>query len=518
MSRRNRTAVGIILASGAAIFAVVGVAELLPPMRAMAQVPDAVTVAVTPATIRVAPEGESRAIVVVTNSSKKRMTSVEVALSTPDSISVEPTHASPIRLHVGESSAVSFALSRTSTGSLPATGLVRVDYIHRIKMRKVPQTIVQPFDIVAQETEPAEQLAAVELKKSGAVLDDFHDVELAAIVTNKSASTLTVTSVRPAEPEGQIDFTPPAITEATTISPRHQRVFQFRMSVAEGRPIKSGEALVLVRINVAVGSDGAGRTASFSSAQAINLGVFGESDIGEVAKIPSLLFLPGFMALAAIVVLGQIAWFRLGKVGTAIGSSPVVFGFLMILVSVATLVSYWALTRRDLRYGYSFNDVLRVSLLGVIGAVVLALVLRIASMIWFWYVGFREDDAPLEALEKLGRRGKGLRLPGANLTGGTVSILVYEMPRQDTEVAVVGPEMCVNYLVNEPDLEEAVNKLRNEGKSPKQLSKLLKRAVQEKKAEVRWNPPDGTAVTGLTLLHKNKLDMNKPPSDVLVGC
>lgn len=480
------------------------VAFLLPaPARAQ---DGNVTLEVKPSQVRLSSDSSGDILAVLSNGSTEPIKKVVLTLVVGSGVEAEPQTFARDKIRPGAAIAETFTLTASAIASLPTGGLVRADFVKpAAEGPNIESVVVTTFDIQAQETVALEKVAKVELASAGAVLDEFGDSTLVVKVSNLSNGPISVTGI---EPRGRgILFKPDELAKALVLLPNHQTSLDLVMTLKKNQPVRAGDHLVKVMVDLEWGPDGAERTASVVSTQTIKSSVFGESDLAELAKVPSLLFLPGFMLLMTIVLITKITWFRLAKVGEAL-TSVTIFAFLTIVASGLVIAWYWVVSRRDLRIAYTFTDILQLSLWAIGLGVIVAFISRVAIAAWTAWSGFAETDCALTALRKLGRRQATLRLPTATIKSSGQRVLIYEQARSDTGAIVVGPPVCISYGDGDTALKERIDALRTKGRGIRKLRGILKRAAETGTLDVRWTANGGsTRQPSLRVLHKDDVTL-----------
>jgi hypothetical protein len=253
-----------------------------------------VTLRVSPETVKLLPAGSAEAVVVVDNPGPKPLRHVVVSIVAPASVEVEPKRTKAMTIPVEADVVTRFTLRQTSAGALPATALVRADYrvsrgAHEPLRSKV---LVTSLPVVLQEAQPLDQVAKVDVRSGLETLDDFHGGDVVLVVSNTSAGAIRVTKVRPREQEGVSvdvgDFSRPL-----WIRPAHQRAIPVSVSLDKGAALRSGPDVLLFTVDLAWGERAHERTGSIVVSRDVKFGVFAESEVAELLKIPSFLVLPG---------------------------------------------------------------------------------------------------------------------------------------------------------------------------------------------------------------------------------
>jgi hypothetical protein len=315
-----------------------------------------VTLQVSPETAKLPPAGSAEAVAVVHNPGPKRLLHVVVSVVAPAAVEVEPKRTKPMAIAVGADAAFSFTLRQASSGALPATALVRADYRLPAASRKplLSKVLVSSLPVVLQEAEPLEQVAKVDVRSGLTTLDEFHGGDVVLVVSNTSAGAIRVTDVRP-HPKKGVSFDVEDVPRPLWILPAHQRAIPVAVSLDKGAAPRSGPDVLLFTVGLAWGDKAHARRGSIVIADDVKFGVFAESEVGELLKIPSFLVLPGFLFVLTLALL----W-RAGAHFKRLPSEPILsnvaaFAYFVVLTSMLLIVVYRIRTGRDIRAGYSFG-------------------------------------------------------------------------------------------------------------------------------------------------------------------
>jgi hypothetical protein len=495
---------------------------LIATLAALGQAEDAwaadaspqVTMRISPETAELSPEGVARVIVVVDNASAKRVTEVEVSIVVPAALSSKPKTIGPLTIRPGGAVASQFTLRQTSVGALPATALVRANYKVRAARRQAPlkQILVASLAVASHQADPLDHVAKVDVRSGLTALDDFHGGDVVLVVSNTSAGTVRVTDVRPQEKEGVV-FELESFAKPKRVLAGHQVAIPVAVSLSRDAAVRSGEEALLFTVELAWGGGDAPRSGSVVVTHDVTLGVFGESDVAELLKIPSFIVLPGFLFIVTLALLWRVGAHFKRLPNEPILGNVTAFAYFIVVSSMLLILVYWLRTKRDLRGGYNFSDIIAVSRDAIVIAI---LVFVVGYAGHFAYLQWRfptdrDRNSPITVLKKLGRQGLGLELHKVTIKEGAVKGKAFLYERRDREgvVRAVGPAIAVKYEVGgDAALHADVNRYRDAKDDPGGLAKRLEKARKVNQIRVRWLIPEQDGPKELTFVAAENVEVD----------
>jgi hypothetical protein len=481
-----------------------------------------VTLRVSPETAKLPPAGSAEAVVVVHNPGPKRLLHVVVSVVPPAGVEVEPKRTKPMAIAVGADAASRFTLRQASSGTLPATVLVRADYRLPAGSKKplLSKVLVSSLPVVLQEAEPLDQVAKVDVRSGLTTLDDFRGGDVVLVVSNTSAGAIRVTDVRPHPKEG-VSFDVEDVPRPLWIRPAHQRAIPVAVSLDKGAALRSGPDVLLFTVDLAWGDKAHVRSGSVVVSHDVKFGVFAESEVGELLKIPSFLVLPGFLLVLTLGLLWRAGAHFKRLPNEPILSNVAAFAYFVVLTSMLLIVVYRIRTGRDIRAGYSFGDIVTISRDSILYALVLfgAAFLAHSRYLRWRYPTEGDRDSPITTLKKLGRQGLGLELYEVEIKAGTAQgkAWLYESRDRDRPRKAVGPQIGVEYTAADPkinaEVQKDVNRYRDAKDNPGGLAERLEEAQSAKQVAVRWMARPG--LDGLLLVKAADLEIGDARNPVV---
>ncbi|MFZ2501832.1 MAG: hypothetical protein WAW88_04035 [Nocardioides sp.] len=497
-------------------------AALVCAPAAAAGAEDPIVVTVAPESVEMPLSGTATVVVVATNHSP---TAVDVSLKVIGDVTV----AQPLlsrNLAAGSSASWSVALGRASSAALSGSVVLLVDAETEsgtfLAAKTVMLTGVGDFDI---------SKATLTSGSTTLRVDDVHESQFLVRLTNPSAEPVTVQGIDGFGPD-YVKVSPGDAGGFPCVVAAHSSK-TFPMIVAGQGYLQRGTAEVDVVARLGWGGP-LRQAGTLAVSQAIDVGAFAESGIGEILAVPTLLFVPG----AALLAFLAFAW----KVGVTphegVKESPVPMsgpqsGVAAILLSSIAVALWWVLTdpHRSLLAGYGTGDIawltVRTCVVGL-GAYLLAC----AVLSWRRKrVRRRLSEAaakmalahgmePLAVLERMAQRGAELWTTQAiqHWEGGWRRVLLPNDGLPDQEVLVCPPiEVMLAEEVGRPSEQDQQAEM-------KIIEALSRRAPAHKLNEVmgtvghlaklRWRP--GSGLSGLQLARMEDLTVLPDPAPLVL--
>ncbi len=446
-----------------------------------------ISVAVVPSPAAVSALNATEADVVVTNAS------TQTYLVTSQLITNNLVNATPADTEVvaaGTSTVWHLHLQRAPGAQLPGTALVETQYTPVGGTGSAATAIITALPLIGASGESADSIVALTTDSGTATVDDVHESQTSIVIANKSGDPVEITGIDASAPTFIHVAAAGGQKFPLTIAARSSAVVMFDLQ-ARGA-IQRGTVQIAFTAHIAWGP-GLAITGGVTASQHVNAGAFGESDIGTVLQLPTLLLAPGVVVLLAISLAWRVGLSPLPRAdrGTfALGVKDGEFWVIAILISAAGIFGYWLTTSRLLLGGYGSQSI--VVLTGISVAVGLAL-WTIWCAVPFEHRRRRRislaPGTPLDVLTALARRpGASLRLPIATQTWGDghrLVLLPNGLPAQakGTDPILVCPplqlSLCANATVPpsapqqqaERDLCDAL--ARRDGSAIKAINQIL---------------------------------------------
>lgn len=323
-------------------------------------------------------------------------------------------------------------------GFIPGPVHLRADY----EAAGASRIAFATFDVRGRTPEAVAQLARVEVKSSLGALSDKGAGVIHVVVTSLSSEPITLGAVaarapsfidvkprpdvRPPAPaptgSSPANPSPPGQVPASALAPGQARTFTF--DVAGGEDVRSGKHMVIFEIDLATTVRGCAQSGTLVASHEIEVGVYGESAILVALGVPSMLLLPGFLAIAAMILLWRMGLRPAGlpadREFPLQAKSPELWFAAISLSLVFYAIPFMA--GRDLRQGYGLSTIQRLWLLSAaVGAFSYGLGVT-AQRIWSRRRRSGEErlrwsasDDPIQVLRKLAERGHDPMLPRAKV-------------------------------------------------------------------------------------------------------
>lgn len=163
------------------------------------------------------------------------------------------------------------------------------------------QISTKPVTLKLRAPESFDSIAAIDVKSTLESLTGSEKGELKVAITNKTVRPIQL-SIKPNGPEFiNID---PEEKKGITIPPLRSEVVPFAVST-KGR-VRPGKQLLLFQVELKLD----GRPRDFMVTREVTVGVLGESQILNLLGVPSLLFLPGFLAVSSFLAFWRMRILR----------------------------------------------------------------------------------------------------------------------------------------------------------------------------------------------------------------
>lgn len=346
---------------------------------------------------------------------------------------------------------------------------------------------------IERETAPdPAKLATLEVKASLQALHSGHDQPVFLIVHDVAAQPLHITKVIAKGPDF-IKFT--KRPENLTVGPDKTTVIRLEAEVEDS--VEPGEHQVVFKLPATVGS----RRFDLVAGQLTKVSVTGEAELLTVLGVPSLLFLPGFLVIAAASLLWRLRFLRKDWDGAEF---PLTFkdpGFWVIAVSISLIaVAVCKLFGFDLFGRYSLRQIIYLWAASI-GLGILLYVILVPLRNWRRSALIpAEGDDPKVVLRKLDRQGLSLLRPSFTRSGtpGTRTFLL--QPPSETRPSTWGCSAIVYSWEHADDgLNREINHHRDTTRDAAGLADALERGERAGKLTVTFE------ADGPSLIPKEKI-------------
>lgn len=168
-------------------------------------------------------------------------------------------------------------------------------------------------------------------------------------VAQNASSTTPQTAAGATQPQSSITFYPQA--GKAQVDPLRTELFSFT-ATANDR-ISPGKQLLIFQVAVSSTSSG---SRDFVLTHEVNVGVLGESEVLTLLGVPSLLLLPGFLAVSSFLLLWRWKVLRPGG-GDGVPLEETKSGFWLVSITVSLFISGGLLLyRKDFFSFYGLSD------------------------------------------------------------------------------------------------------------------------------------------------------------------
>lgn len=421
---------------------------------AVGQSPDRVTLAVTPSNVTLAPGEQIQVLVVATIPiTTARQISLTTYSDTGIQVVVESSPASnaPIRGDV----AWRLKLERPTNNARAGKIFLRADYVALAEDgAQVPGIATATLDVTTPVVDQADEIFTATLETALDKTFDRKQRTLFVVVNNIANVPITVSEIS-FEPIRNFKITPLYARPQVVIAPQSARAFSVTLEAENAvEPIKQ---LLVARVNAEWDQEARHYSGGTVLTKAFDVNVFGESEILAATQIPALLFLPGFLFLAMLLLVVRWGW---KKSGGELDFKKPGFWLFAITLSFVALFAYPLITgpivarlfntnlgAGDFFGSYGFLDIVYMW----IGSIGLALLIGVGLIAVYWLAraaraggrraqaGWKRrefelrvptaDDVPMTSLRKIANNQAGFDLPRAKYPkGANDADIVFVLP------------------------------------------------------------------------------------------
>jgi len=416
---------GIMLAAQATVLAATGAA----------------TVEVIPSALSLAPHQVAQFAVVLRNPTTQTLESIALEWVKVPGLFLKVITPNPEALAPENDFTWMITVSRTAELAVETTANLQVGY----HAGKTARTAFTSLVITPRAAPAVENVASLQVETALESLLEQRSGQAFLIITNKSNLPLEVGEVQTSGP-AFVGFKP-LVQGITHLAPLDTLKIQVEISVTQS--VQPGKHLLLFEVPIVQDQYGQKQTYRLVEKLPVTVGVLGESELLKLFEIPSLLLLPGILA---VITAGM--WWQGFKPADQKDKFPLKArneAFWVVAVSVSILIGaiYPAFSelvlgqRRNYLFGYGLMDVIWIWVMGIgsgvlysLGAAgVLVVVRRLkTARLERQEARLRTDypttqDDPLVVLGKLPKQNLRVGLERVRLTDGQELFLL--QPRDD---------------------------------------------------------------------------------------
>ena len=322
---------------------------------------DQITIAVMPSSITPALEGATTAAVLTTNNTSVPVT---VRLSMDPNGLIEPHNFGAART-IPANGTISWELPirRIPGSAAPNAVLIRAAYSVKGSAGELTTALAVPLTLPPGAFDIGK--ATMAAGDSAIRVDDVHDSQFAVRISNPSQQRVAVDSLRWTFPPYLQVTLADTVTVPFEVPPNGSTSVAF--TVRGVGALERGSNQIMLTAGLSWDS----QHGNLVTEQPVDVGAFGESQIGELLAIPTLLVLPGAVVLALLAVrwaLGVRPVARSTSLDFPV-SGALQFGVAMLLLSALAIFLDGVITGRSLLAGYGSRDILVVVVVFAVAAV-----------------------------------------------------------------------------------------------------------------------------------------------------
>ena len=457
-----------------------------------------------PESMALLPEEMTIGIVIVENNTKEPIKDMHISTFSEVGVKVTATAPNVQILPPNGSVPWTIQLTRQKTGFSEGDVFFRLDY-KRITGQTNEDLI--PGVVVGKLAVKERPVATVDLSSIANLHVDSNIDKLVekrpgkmfVSVSNKSSGNITILEFRTQYPDFvSVD----EIKLARPIVLRPYNTHVFSLTVALRNKVQPGKHYIFIEADIAWQQNGQSYEATLTHAKEFVATVLGESDIIQVFKIPSLLFLPGFLILTMFLWL----WKFSPKTPDLMKASDPEFWMFSVLLSFITAGLYPAVTyllgeQRNFIEAYGFKDIAYIWVFSLaLATFAWALIALAISLIRrhkrqkILEITFFTKTSKSDTLRILARNKMGLILERGNVNGRILYKLQRAEKGQVEFWASPAIQITWNHNVKLDDSERLklydLLKNWNDFQSILALADLLD-SIADTKATVSWKDGDG---------------------------
>ncbi|MFH1524166.1 MAG: hypothetical protein ABIF04_04310 [Chloroflexota bacterium] len=292
----------------------------------------------------------------------------------------------------------------------------RLDYRNANASRSVFGSIVINLDQLLS----ADNVATLVVETADARLSQQRSGWVYLVITNNTNQPIQIQPIQMNGP-GSVNLVP-KFTGTQELAGLDTLILTVDVLISD--VVQPGDHLLIFDVPITQERYGIVQTYHLVRKQTVTVDVFGASEILAAFQIPSILLLPGMLAVITIGL-----WWKLFKPTESQKEFPLTFkseSFWLVSISISILIAvlYPSFTeivlkdRRDYLYGYGIIDIMWIWFLGVALGLIYSLVGAVGRMLWGKMLFPAENDSPVTLLRKLHRQGLKVGLHKVRLKDG----------------------------------------------------------------------------------------------------
>ncbi|MCZ8058172.1 hypothetical protein [Microcystis sp.] len=333
--------------------------------------------------------------------------------------------------------------------SEPIIGKVyfQIDYQNKAGISKVANAVLE---VKSQTPKKAEEIVDIEIKTTLETLNENRSALAYLIIKNKAYFPITIEKVVSSKPsfisfEKNLNLEKssnqnvnPTQSPTDKKSPPNKAPIQLQngetvinqdvapntkysipINIKAGQQVKPGKHTLLFDIKLKWKQDEKEQTGNVIEEKEVNVGVFGESAILELLKVPSLFILPGFLVLMTIRQLWIWRLFRANDEEAEFPLNPdqVEFWFFGVFISLTIAFVCNVILKNNYLEEYGTNDIFFLWIYSIILGLIVYSILSLWQNWSKQQITPNPDDDPITILEKLHRRNLNASLEPVSVAG-----------------------------------------------------------------------------------------------------
>lgn len=415
-------------------------------------------------------------LVIARNSGAQVITSVSVGSFSDAGLTLAPGEALRVLPAHGE---FSWQL-QVKCGAEFASGHLQIVLHGKNAAGKVEQVLTQAVAVKLREPRSLDTLATIDVKSGLESLHAGDHGTLYLVLTNKTAKPIG-TRITPQQPD--MTFAPE--NTSVQVAPLSSQIVSFTAE-AKNR-LTPGKKLLFFTVNLSIG----GEERTFLASREIEVGILGESEILKLLGVPSLFFLPGFLAVSAFQLLWRWKlWFPGAPETVLLEEGKSGFWVVSITASLVITGGFLLFGRRDFFTYYGLGDLMILWFVSLgLGVAVYAVYRGIEN--WQQRERYPQPgDSQWTILRKLKQYNKSIDLDEVKVKGSSDRLFLL---LTEGDSAYVCPQMQITWRdTADAGLRERVEEQLTTGGDPGLVAELCEEEMAKEPpasrgiGEVKW--------------------------------
>ena len=500
-----------------------------------------VTIQFTPDSLEILPGGEATTNLLITNSSSSEIKNIRLDYDEPEQAALEVMPKSLDSLPAGNSAAIQVKIKNTSDFSSPKKVYFQISYQFQSAPDAAESTAIQFVPLTLNPAAITAAVLKVSAATSGEEISETQPGDIYLSIENDSSQNAEINQIKTdcskcgvENPENEVSIQTDQ-EFPIKLAPYDSILVHYRVILKGQSAVKPGK--LLTAFNIEAYLPESKREISAALSQTVTLGVMGESEIVKLLGIPSLLFLPGFLMLATMILMAKVLPIKrngtqiLPEVFTLVSDAKNIY-FWLISISLSILCVYfypkitsglavigWVSGSRNLLVGYGLTDLFVLW----VGSVLVGFLIIVIIRLVFEILLQRENallitgsEEVIEFLQKLAGKGESITQRLVQYKIGTAEYkgFLYTETLIGTQKDWLFPYIFIDWMDASYNKKQEIASLLDSRKkgSFKRLVWLLTEEIKKGTVRIKWQRADGN--TPLRSLSPAECDFSKAQKEL----